>query len=64
MKNNKCNEEEARKQVPETYKSMPPSIKDEILDNFNSLMALKKQGVNLFFADIDGIKEKMLEEIK
>lgn len=38
------------------------NLKNEILDNFNSLLALKKQGVNLFFADIDKIKEKMSEE--
>lgn len=40
------------------------NLKDEILENFTSLLALKKQGINLFFADIDKIKEKMLEEIK
>lgn len=40
------------------------NLKDEILENFNSLLALKKQGINLFFADIDKIKEKMLDEIE
>jgi len=40
------------------------NLKDEILENFNSLLALKKQGINLFFADIDKTKEKILEEIK
>ena len=40
------------------------NLRDEILDNFNSLLALKKQGVNLFFADIDKIKEIMLDELK
>ena len=39
------------------------SLKDEILDNFNHLMALKSQGTNLFFADVDKIKNIMLEEI-
>ncbi len=43
---------------------MADNLKNEILENFNSLLALKKQGINLFFADIDKIKEKMLEEIK
>ena len=38
------------------------NLKDEILQNFNSLLALKKQGINLFFTDIDKIKEMMLEE--
>lgn len=40
------------------------NLKDEILENFNSLLALKKQGINLFFTDIDKIKEKMLGEIE
>ena len=39
------------------------NLKNEILENFSSLLALKKQGINLFFADIDKIKEKMLEEL-
>lgn len=39
------------------------NLKDEILANFNSLLALKKQGINLFFTDIDKIKEMMLEEL-
>ena len=36
---------------------------DEILENFNSLLALKKQGINLFSTDIDKIKETMLNEL-
>lgn len=40
------------------------SLKDEILDNFNYLLALKKQGNNLFFPNIDEIKKIMLEEIE
>lgn len=39
------------------------NLKDEILQNFNSLLALKKQGINLFFTDIDKIKEMMYEEL-
>ena len=39
------------------------SLKDEILNNFNSLLAMKKKGYNLFFADIDKIKEIMLQEL-
>lgn len=39
-------------------------LKKEIVENFNSVLALKKQGVNLFFTDIDAIKKKMLEENK
>ena len=40
------------------------SLKDEILDNFNYLLKLKTKGINLFFTDIDKIKEQMLEELK
>lgn len=39
------------------------SLKKEIIINFKSLLALKKQGNNLFFPDIDKIKEIMLEEL-
>ena len=39
------------------------SIKNEILNNFKYLLALKKQGINLFFTDIDEIKSKMEEEL-
>ncbi len=35
-----------------------------ILDNFINLMKLHSRGIKVFFADIDKIKEKMLEEIK
>lgn len=39
------------------------TLKEEILSNFKYLMELKKSGRNLFFPDIDRIKEIMLEEI-
>lgn len=38
------------------------TLKSKILYNFNSSLAMKSQGTNLFFTDIDKIKEKMLEE--
>ena len=40
------------------------TLKDEILSNFKYLIELKKSGRNLFFTDIDKIKEKMLEELE
>ena len=53
---------------PHTINGVPvrvsDNLKNEILENFNSLLALKKQGTNLFFPDIDKIKEIMLEELK
>lgn len=39
------------------------ALKDEILTNFKSLLRMKERGINLFFTDIDKIKEQMLEEI-
>ena len=40
------------------------TLKEEILGNFKYLVALKKEGRNLFFTDIDKIKEIMLNELK
>lgn len=52
---------------PHTINGAPARVgdllKDEILENFNALLAMKKQGINLFFTDIDKIKEMMLEEL-
>jgi hypothetical protein len=39
------------------------SLKEEILDNFKYMMSMKKSGINLFFTDIDRIKEIMFEEL-
>ena len=51
---------------PHTINGIPVEVseilKKEILENFNSMLALKKQGLNLFFPDIDKIKEIMLKE--
>lgn len=40
------------------------TLKEEILNNFKYLIALKREGRNLFFTDIDKIKEIMLNELK
>ncbi len=39
------------------------SIKEEILSNFKYLISLKNKGNNLFFTDIDKIKEQLLDEL-
>ena len=53
---------------PHTKNGVPMRVadylKEKVLDNFNFLLALKKQGNNLFFTDIDKIKEEMLGELK
>ena len=40
------------------------AVEKEILDNFKYMISLKEEGLNLFFTDIDKIKEKMLEELE
>jgi len=40
------------------------STKEEILEKFKYLLKLKKRGINLFFTDIDKIKEQMEKELK
>ena len=39
-------------------------LKNEILDNFKYMIVSKKTGLNLFFTDIDKIKQIMLDELK
>ena len=39
-------------------------LKNEILDNFKYMIVSKNTGLNLFFTDIDKIKEIMLDELK
>lgn len=43
---------------------VPDNLTNEIVDNFNTLLALKSQGTNLFFSDIDKLKQMMLDELK
>lgn len=40
------------------------NLKNEILENFNSLLALKKQGTNLFFHWHRQNQKIMLDELK
>ena len=43
---------------------VPTDLQHEIKGLFKNMLGLKKRGTNLFFTDIDKLKEKMLEEIK
>ena len=43
---------------------VPEKLEKIILENFKSLMKLHNRGIQVFFTDIDNLKEKMLEEIK
>lgn len=40
------------------------SVEREIIRNFKYILSLKENGLNLFFTDIDKIKNKMLEELQ
>ena len=42
---------------------VPTDLQHEIRSMFKNMLALKKRGTNLFFTDIDRIKEIMLEEL-
>jgi len=40
------------------------SVKREIVSDFRTLLSLKKNGLNLFFTDIDKIKKQLLDDKK
>ena len=39
------------------------SLKEEIIDDFKYMLSMKKEGINLFFTDIDYIRKIMEEEL-
>ncbi len=44
--------------------NVPTDLQNEIKSLFKNMIGLKQRGTNLFFTDIDKIKEKMLKELK
>ena len=42
---------------------VPTDLQHEIKTMFKNMLGLKKRGTNLFFTDIDKLKEKMLDEL-
>jgi len=42
----------------------PSALTAEILGNFRKMLMFKERGNNLFFTDIDGIKEKLEHELE
>lgn len=40
------------------------AVEREIINDFKYMLSLKENGLNLFFTDIDRIKEQMLSELK
>ena len=45
------------------YVRVSSSVQRKIISNFKYLLYLKKEGVNLFFTDMDRIKEIMLKKL-
>lgn len=43
--------------------SVPTDLQNEIKILFKNMIGLKRRGTNLFFTDIDKLKEKMLSEL-
>ena len=43
---------------------VPTDLQHEIRSMFKNMIALRKRGANLFFTDIDRLKQKMLDELR
>ena len=43
--------------------SVPTDLQNEIKRLFKNMIGLKKRETNLFFTDIDALKQKILDEI-
>lgn len=54
----------SRHTIDGKYVKVPMSVQKEIIGDFKYVLSLKKEGRNLFFTDIDKIKEIMLNELK
>lgn len=44
--------------------NVPTDLQNDIKSLFKNMIGLKKRGTNLFFSNIDSLKQKMLDEIK
>lgn len=42
---------------------VPTNLQQEIKNHFKNMLGLKKRGKNLFFSDIDKLKDKMINEL-
>lgn len=54
---------QSRHSVDGKYIVASTYVKRKILSSFNTMMLLKERGLNLFFTDIDKIKDIMFDEI-
>jgi len=46
------------------YLYLAIKVEKEIINDFKYMLSLKSSGLNIFFTDIDYIKNLMLEELK
>lgn len=54
----------SKHKIDNRYVKISDAVQREIINNLKYVLSLKKDGNNLFFTDIDAIKEIMLKEIK
>lgn len=54
----------SKHKVGNRYVLVASTTQKEIVDSFKYMLSLKEEGLNLFFTDIDKIKEMMLKELK
>lgn len=55
---------QSRHTIDGKYIIVPKIVTKEIIRDFRDMLSLKEHGLNLFFTDIDKIKEQMLKELE
>lgn len=55
---------QSRHTIDDNFIKISSVVEKEIIEDFKYMLSLKSSGLNLFFTDIDYIKELMLEELK
>ena len=55
---------QSRHTIDGNFIKISSAVEKEIIEDFKYMLSLKSSGLNLFFTDIDYIKELMLEELK
>ena len=55
---------QSRHTIDGKFIKVSSAVEKEIIDDFEYMLSLKSSGLNLFFTDIDYIKNLMIEELK
>ena len=55
---------QSRHTIDGKFIKISSAVEKEIIDDFEYMLSLKSSGLNLFFTDIDYIKNLMIEELK